>query len=56
MFSCPPAEKAFSWRKLEGVEVLYLVPLYILYLCTQHVALNPLTCILMLFVSDKISF
>lgn len=39
-----------------GVEVLYLVPLYILYLCTCCMAVGSLTCVLMLFVNDKISF
>lgn len=46
----------FSCRRLEGVEVLYLVRLYILYLFTYSVAVNSLTCVLMLFVNDKISF
>lgn len=48
--------KSFSWRRLEGVELLYLVPLYISYLFAYCVAVNSLTCVLMLFVNDKISF
>ena len=48
--------KSFSWRRREGAEVFYLVPWYILYLFTYCVAGNSLTCVLMLFVNDKVAF